>query len=118
MFDFMKDLYFEMNDFDMDMIRKERKIKEEKENSETIIFKKKTKIVLMIIGIILFAVSILGLIISVHKMDVSGIIKNIILMILYFVTMICLVIRKRQTEIVSLFGMVLILILNFVLPMI
>ena len=118
MFDFMKDLYFEVNDYDMDMIREEKKRKIEKEKADTIIFKKKTKIIFLVVGILLLVTSVATLIISVKQMNIGGIIKNSILIVLDISTIICMMIKKKQTEVASLVGMALIAIITFMLPMI
>ena len=118
MFDFMKDLYFEMNDYDMDMIREEKKRKIEKEKADTIIFKKKTKIIFLVVGILLLVTSVATLIISVKQMNIGSIIKNSILIVLDISTIICMMIKKKQTEVASLVGMALIAIITFMLPMI
>ena len=118
MFDFMKDLYFEMNGFDMEMIKEEKRKKLEREKAETIIFKKKTKIIIMITGFLFLAISIAALIISVQQTNISGIIKNIINIFLDVVTVVCLMIKKKQTEVASLFLIALIIIITFVLPIV
>lgn len=117
MFDFLKDLYFEMNDFDMDKIKEEKKMKIEIEKSETILFKKKTKIILLVVGILLMLVSIATLIICINKSSVGGILKNSFLILIDLITMITLMIKKKETEVLSLVGMVLIVAVVFGLPM-
>lgn len=117
-FDFFKDLYFEMNDYDMEMIRKEKEEKIKKEKEETIIFSRKTKAAIFVTGSLLMLISMFALIISVQKNDVGGIIKTIFNIILDAVTIVCIMIKKRQTEIIGLVGIVFILIITFALPMV
>lgn len=117
MFDFIKDLYFEMNGFDMEMIKEEKRKKLEREKAETIIFKKNTKIFLLISGSLFLIISVVALIISVQQINIGGIIKNIFIIVLDIATIICMMIKKKQTEVASLVGIILILITTFVLPM-
>lgn len=116
MFDFMKDLYFEVNGYDMDMIRKEREQQIEKEKKETIIFKKQTKKILLVFGILFLIISLGAFYISMQQSEIYGIIKNAFLIILDIFTIICMLIRKKCTEMASLVGMLIIVFITFVLP--
>lgn len=115
MFDFMKDFYLEINGFDMEKVKEERKQKLEKEKAETIIFKKKTKKYFLIVGAILLIISVLGLAASSGQSQ-AGVIKNTLIILLDVATMICMVIHKKETEVASLIGMVLIALIEFFLP--
>lgn len=114
MFDFMKDIYLEMNGLDVAKAREERKVKLEKEKSETVIFNKKTKRFLLIAGVFFLLLSGGGLALSINRADVFGIVKNALLLVAVAVTMVCLIIKKRETEIASIVGMALIILITFI----
>ncbi len=113
MFDFFKDLYFEANNFDMDMIREEKKKKLEKEKSETIYLKKNTKKIVIIFDILFCIVTLLSCYISIKTNNVFGIIKSIFLVILSVVIIIFLPQKKKKSEMTAIVCLILLIILTF-----
>lgn len=114
MFDFFKDLYLEMNDFDMEKVREERQLKIEEEKAETIIFKKKTKLWLLGVGAFFILFSVVGILISIEKNNIGGIIKSATILTIDLITMVCMMIKTKQTEVASLIGMAIMMIIIFV----
>lgn len=116
MLDFFKDMYLEVNGFDMEEVAKEKKEKAEKEKAETIILKKNTKNILFISCLIVFGITLVYSASMFWQNDILGIIISIVMALLEIATAICLKIKKKKTEIAGIIGVILIAVVIFFLP--
>lgn len=115
MFDFFEDLYLEAIGLDMEQIKKERREKVEKENSETILIKPKSKKYLLFVGSIFIIIHILGIIVSAAAQDAGNIFKSVVMIIFAVVAMICAVMKNKMAEILCIMFCILIMLLSAVI---
>lgn len=116
MFEFFEDLYFELNGYDMEKIRQQKREKIEKERGETVIMKKQTKRIIAIFFLLNLLVCVISLIIAIKMYDVGGIVKNILILITTIITILSLLFKGKSAEITAIIFMAITIILTFAIP--
>lgn len=111
-----KQLYCQINNFDVKAVEREDKEKEEKKNKDKIILSKKNKIYLSIILAIFEVITIVAIGYSFMATDIFGIIRNIILIIINTTNLCCVNIKKKKWELTALAGLMLEIIITFFIP--
>ncbi len=118
MFDFFKDLYFELNGYNMEKIREQKKEKLEQEKRGTILLKKTTKKIILIFFLLNLPVCVISLIVAIKIFDTAGIIKNIIILISTIITIFALLFKGKGAEVTAILFMILTILLTFMIPII
>lgn len=104
MFDFFKDIYYELNGIDSNSIQEERRKKREEKRKERFIFSKSAKVIVFIFGILYLIVGIINMTIMKENAawNVVQIIRLMLLSICDIACLVCLSIGKKKTEIIAL----------------
>lgn len=111
MFNFMKDIYLEMNGIDPEAARKE---KSEEKTIDKVIFSFRSKVVIWIMGIIYLIITV-PIIIFMIKTGINiSIFKYILLMVMDILILICISIKKKTSEVIALATIICFVIINFV----
>lgn len=106
MFDFFKDVYYEMNGFDMDKVKEEKRLK--REAQENLIFDTKMKIIVGVIGGIMLLCYIATLLFGAVSKNVFLVIKSVILILLTIGTIICVIINNKKVQLAGIVGIVIV----------
>lgn len=117
MFDFFEDLYFELNGYDMEKIRQQKKEKLEREKGEIILISKQTKRIIAIFFLLNLLVCVISLIVAIKMYDIGGIIKNVLILITTIITIMALLFKGKSAEVTAIVFMVITIILTFAVPL-
>ena len=110
MFNFMKDIYLEMNGIDPEAARKE---KLEEKTIDKIIFSFRSKVVVWIMGIIYLIITVPIIIFTIKTGINISIFKYILLMVMDILILTCISIKKKVTESISLAAIICFVLINF-----
>lgn len=110
MFNFMKDIYLEMNGIDPEAARKE---KLEEKTIDKIIFSFRSKVVVWIMGIIYLIITVPIIIFTIKTGINISVFKYILLMFMDILILTCISIKKKVTEFISLAAIICFVIINF-----
>ena len=114
MFDFFKDVYLEAKGIDSDAIKKERLQIKNKTKEKKYIFSSKTKVLIIILGIVYFFISTASLSILKFQKDMIMLsIKFLILSIMDLAIITCLMIPKKKAEIIALIIIIVFVIITY-----
>jgi len=106
MFDFFKDVYYEMSGFDMEKVKEEKRLK--REAQENLIFDTKMKIIVGVIGGIMLLCYIATLLFGAVSKNVFLVIKSVILILLTIGTIICVIINNKKVQLAGIVGIVIV----------
>lgn len=112
MFDFFKDMYYEMQGFDLDKMKEERLKKKEQ---ETLFFDTKLKIIFCAIGAIFLLCYLAVSLFAAANGNVNLVVKSVLLIFVIVPTMICVVMNNKKVQMAGIAGMVIIIILTMLL---
>ena len=104
MFDFFKDLYYELNGIDSNAVAEERKNKLIEKRKNRFIFSTKAKIIVVVFGILYLV--IMGLNVAGLKetggLSVGFVLRTLLLVAVDISCLVCLLIGKKKMEIAAL----------------
>lgn len=114
MFDFFKDMYFEMAGVDIQSIKKEREEKRKEEKKNRYIFSKNAKLITIAMGVLYLLIAGFEIALLVHfSGSVLLIIKLILQIIIDIAVIICLGSKKKEYEKIALTLIVIFLVFGY-----
>ncbi|MDE6017062.1 MAG: hypothetical protein K2H41_15460 [Acetatifactor sp.] len=112
MFDFFKDMYYEMHGFNMKKLKEEQAKKKEQEN---LFFDMKLKIIFCAIGALLSLCYLAAFLFAAANGYVDIVVKSLLLVLVIVATMICVVINNKKVQLIGVAGMVIVMILTMLI---
>ncbi len=112
MLDFFKDMYAEINGLDLEVIKKERRVKQEKYDK---IMQRAGKVVIVIVGVLYLVLAGTNISIMIDTGFDISIIKYIILSLIDIATLTTFFIKNKSANIARVILMSLFIFLNFAL---
>ncbi len=114
MFEFFKDTLNEYRGIDIQKVKEERRKKQEQEREERFIFSRKSKVIIVTIGVLYLVMAFL--VISIYKSHanaVGTIVVYSVLSVIDIGTIISIIVGKRTGEIIGLVGVIAFMLLLF-----
>lgn len=104
MFDFFKDVYYEIKGIDSSIVREEQKKKQLEAKKDRFIFSKSAKVLVFIFGILYLVMSMINIAVMIESGEPSAIhiVRVVLLSLCDIACLICLAINEKKTEIAAL----------------
>lgn len=117
MFNLFKDMYFEARGYDLNVMKKERIVREEEKRKEQVILSKMAKHIIRCAGSLFLLVGAIILSTYFENRDWLNVVKYIFMIALDIASMILISIKRKDTEVAGIICSAVFVILNMILPM-
>lgn len=116
MFNLFKEMYFEVQGYDIETMKKERIEMQEEKKKEQVILSKMVKHIIRCAGVLFLLLGTIIISTYFENRDWINVIKYIFMIVLDIASMILVTINKKNTEIAGIICSAIFVILNMILP--